>query len=81
MIQDLKDLKALFKMCRAQGITEIKLQGVEIKFGELPYSTEKPSNVSVEEQTELSDEDLLYYSSPSGQQEIDKMVGLKESVG
>ena len=38
MINDLKDLKALFKICRAQGITDFKMNGLEIKFGELPQT-------------------------------------------
>lgn len=36
MITDLKDLKALFKLCRAQGVTDFKMNGIEVKLGELP---------------------------------------------
>lgn len=42
MINDLKDLKALFKLCRAQGITQFKMNGIEISLGELP--TEQQAN-------------------------------------
>jgi hypothetical protein len=36
MITDLKDLKALFKLCRAQGITAFKMNGIEVTLGALP---------------------------------------------
>ncbi len=37
MINDLKDLQKLFKLCRAQGIKELKLGGgLEISFGDMP---------------------------------------------
>lgn len=75
MIADLKDLKALLKLCRSQGITEIKVAGVEIKFGDLPES-EARSNYSgpsaVEDEADplegfpdriLTQEELIFYSS------------------
>ncbi len=72
MIQDLKDLKALLKICRSQGITEIKLNGVEVKFGDLPQevgSTNYTENISIANpfanfpKDELSPEQLMFYSS------------------
>lgn len=71
MIQDLKDLKALFKLCRLQGVTEIKLNGVEIKFGELPgemssahLQEEVVSNAFANfPKDELTPEQLMFYSS------------------
>jgi len=36
MIENLKDLERLLKLCRKQGITDITLNGVSVKFGELP---------------------------------------------
>jgi hypothetical protein len=75
MIQDLKDLKALFKLCRAQGITELKIQGVEIKLGNLP-SEASAIQEDIETDT-ITDADLLYYSTPQGQAELDKKVGLR----
>lgn len=73
MINDLKDLQKLFKLCRAQGILDFKMNGIEIKFGDLP---QKQSQVIDEMDENPSDEDLLYYSSAQGQQEIDKKVGM-----
>lgn len=71
MITDLKDLKALLKLCRSQGITEIKVQGVEIKFGDLPQAqssaiqeTEEPTNPYTNFPTgELTPEQLMFYSA------------------
>lgn len=36
MINNLKDLKALVKLCRSQGITTIKVEGAELTLGDLP---------------------------------------------
>lgn len=74
MINDLKELQKLFKLCRAQGITEIKLNGVEFKMGNLPVDKnnqevytdvdDSPQNpYSNFPQGELSPEQLIFYSS------------------
>ena len=55
MIKDLKDLQALLKLCRKQGITEIKLGGTEIKFGDLP---KKSSNDAADDSDEIPTEEL-----------------------
>jgi len=52
MINDLKDLKSLFKLCRAQGITNFKMNGIEIDFGDLPATSQEYS--SIEEQVEIN---------------------------
>jgi CO dehydrogenase/acetyl-CoA synthase gamma subunit (corrinoid Fe-S protein) len=54
MINDLKDLKSLLKLCRSQGVTEIKLDTVEFKLGDMPTG---PKSSSVQDQTETDDED------------------------
>ena len=36
MIENLKDLKALLKLCRQAGVTEINLGTVSLKLGEMP---------------------------------------------
>lgn len=38
MIQNLKELEKLLKLCRKQGVTEIKLGSVELKLGDMPVS-------------------------------------------
>lgn len=70
MISDLKDLKALFKLCRIQGVTEIKLNGVEIKFGDMPVPRgtedqiiEQQDRFSNFPQGELTPDQLIFYSA------------------
>lgn len=54
MIADLKDLKHLFKLCRSQGITDFKMQGIEIKFGEMPQGTKSLRDMEADTQDEIS---------------------------
>lgn len=71
MINDLKDLQKLLKLCRVQGITDFKMNGLEIKFGDLPQtlaqsneiSQEAPSQFANFPQGELTPEQLMFYSS------------------
>lgn len=39
MIENLKDLKALLKLCRQQGVTKITLASVSLEFGDAPIRT------------------------------------------
>ncbi len=71
---DLKHLKALLQLCRKQGVTEIKLSGIEFKLGDLP-SEGKPNAISDQNEIEsdnpyanfpdgiLSPEQLAFYSA------------------
>lgn len=73
MINDLKDLQKLFKLCRAQGITDLKIGGIEVKFGDVPqtttamadnFSSEDPANPYANfPQGELTPEQLMFYAS------------------
>lgn len=71
MINDLKDLKALFKLCRAQGITAFKMNGIEVNFGDLPTeqgtvqedSQDPASPWANFPQGDLTPEQLMFYSS------------------
>lgn len=74
MINDLKDLKKLFMLCRAQGVDSIKLNGVEINFGSMPVprGTEQSASMAYEDQVskwanfpegELTPEQLAFYSA------------------
>lgn len=75
MINDLKDLQKLFKLCRAQGVTSIKLNGVEINFGDMPQviGSQAGSVLESGQDTEnpyanfpqgvLTPEQLMFYSS------------------
>lgn len=69
MINDLKDLKALFKLCRAQGIIDFKMNGLEIKFGDLPqdknfqFESDNSSPYANFPDGELTPEQLAFYSA------------------
>ena len=72
MINDLKDLQKLLKLCRSQGITDIKLGTIEIKFGDMPQAAGTAAGVAVSDVAdpwanfpagELSPEQLAYYSA------------------
>lgn len=72
MINDLKDLQKLLKLCRAQGVTEIDLGTLRLKFGDLPQGQTTASGGSeiVSDNPwanfpsgELSPEQLAYYSA------------------
>lgn len=68
MIESLKDLEKLLKLCRKQGVLDIKLGQVEFRLGDLPAM--RPGDVEAEEspysnfpQGELTPEQLIFYSS------------------
>ena len=73
MIDDLKDLEKLLKLCRKQGVTEIKLGAVELKLGDLPVSHSAGAAQSIQTDPanpyanfpdgELTPEQLMYYSA------------------
>ncbi len=70
MIKDLKDLERLLKLCRKQGVTDIKLEGCELKLGELPQKSEQSSIESDPDDKwanfpsgTLTPEQLAFYSS------------------
>ncbi len=69
MIENLKDLRALLKLCRTQGVTEIALPQVSFKLGDLP--TNHPTE-SIEDQDDkfadfpdgaLSPEELTFFAN------------------
>lgn len=64
MIKDLKELQALLKLCRKQGITEIKLHGVEIRFGDLPKKSTEADDDDNIPTDEPSVEELMNWSIP-----------------
>lgn len=72
-ITDLKELKALLKLCRTQGVTEITLGDIHLKLGELPQEDSASSEPNLAEETQeryanfpdgvLSPEQLVFYSA------------------
>lgn len=81
MIESIKDLERLLKLCRKQGVTKITLPQVSFELGDLPYSESKA--IPLDEldadplagfpQGVLSNEQLMYYSS-GGKPEDDPFV-------
>lgn len=71
MIQDVKDLEKLLKLCRKQGVTELKFGNVEFKLGALPHDkvTQTQDEVTTDNpysnfpDGELSPDQLMYYSA------------------
>lgn len=66
MIKDLKELQTLLKLCRKQGVTDITVGGVSVKFGELPRKAageqeeaEEPDPLTA---AGLTDEQLMFFS-------------------
>lgn len=60
-LPNIKELEKLLKMCRKQGITELTMQGMAFKFGDLPREMNDQTEDSTTAQP--SDEELLYWSS------------------
>lgn len=71
MIENLKELEKLLKLCRKQGVTEIKLGTIELKLGELPFDSTNVKNLAEEvgdkyqnfPDGELTPEQLMFYSA------------------
>jgi hypothetical protein len=90
MINDIKDLEKLFKLCRKQGVNEFKMNGVEIKFVDLPtkVDSELQPDFQGEEETQEFNQMIENWSVPQpkrwdteeGQAEIDKKVGLRKQA-
>lgn len=60
-LPSVKELEKLLKMCRKQGITELVMQGMSFKFGDLPKDAGSPELEEVPNTP--SDEELLYWSA------------------
>lgn len=70
MIDNLKDLEKLLKLCRKQGVLEINVHGVSFKLGDLPIEARAASEAGEVidpyanfPQGELTPEQLMFYSS------------------
>lgn len=61
MVNNLKELEKLFKLCRKQGITELDLGTIKFKVGDLPYEAGKDA-----EQGEMPTENP-YANFPDGE--------------
>lgn len=70
MIESLKDLEKMLKLCRRQGVLEIDFHGVKVKLGDLPQEVqtaspdqEIPSPLEGFPDGELTPEQLMFYSA------------------
>lgn len=65
MIKSLDELTAFLKICRKQGVTDIKFEGLSVTFGELSKKERKAGDEDEAEipTDELSQEQLMFFSS------------------
>ncbi len=63
-LPNLKELKAILKLCRSQGVTKLTLAELIIEFGDMPMVAKGGEMVVDEEAAQgPSDEDLTYWSA------------------
>lgn len=62
-LPDLKELQSLLKLCRKQGVTDITLGALSIKFGDMPYEIKGGERVAAEEDIGPSPEEMAFYSA------------------
>lgn len=68
MIKDLKELGKFLRICREQGVTEITLEGISVKLGELkddaPADTQTADDIQTDE---LTPDQLMFYAAGGAQ--------------
>lgn len=70
-IENIKDLEAVLKLCRKQGLESIKIDGIEISFGDLPDSKPKLDSKTPENsEITYTDEQMLFWSSAVGEEHV-----------
>ncbi len=62
-LPNLKELKAILKLCRSQGVTKITLSEMIIEFGDMPMIAKGGEMVVEEDPATPSDEDMAYWSA------------------
>ncbi len=64
-LESIKDLEAIIKLCRKQGVQTISIDGVSLSLGDVPQKAKNGatdiSEPKVEDQP--SDEELLFWSA------------------
>lgn len=66
MIKDLDELAKFLKLCRKQGVTEIRFAGCHVGFGDLPVrksGQEVETDTEIDSPDELTPEQLMYFSA------------------
>lgn len=62
MIKDLKDFEKMLKICRKQGVLEVSVGDLSVKFGDLPSQKEQEAQDSEIPTDELMPEQLAFYA-------------------
>jgi hypothetical protein len=61
---DLKDLKAVLKLCRSQGVTDLTMGDLTVKFGDMPKTKEElEAEAAPVVNVMPSEEELAYWSA------------------
>jgi len=64
MIKDLKEFQAFLKICRKQGVSDIRFQGITVSFGDMPKKGEGIDLDDTDPASDgLTDEQLMYFSA------------------
>lgn len=68
MIKDLEELANFLKICRKQGVNEIKFAGVSVCFGDLLKKSKAGQDSEAQEEKEIptdgpTDEELMFFSA------------------
>lgn len=58
-----KELKALLKVCREFGVSDVKVGELEVKFGDLPQEAARQEAIELSEEATPSDEVMAFWSS------------------
>lgn len=62
MVESLKDLEKLLKLLRKHGVTDFKLNGIELKLGELPREPGEIAEEQEHPEDQLSDEEIMAWA-------------------
>lgn len=67
-LPNLKELKAILKLCRSQGVNKITLAEMIIEFGDMPTEIKGGERVAIVDEDDAwpvkpSDEELAYWSA------------------
>lgn len=85
MIKDLKELSKLLKLCRSQGINEINLGDIHIKFGDLPVDKTMVAQEQGEGENQMSEDDLDRLvgmpQNPTDEELMDWSLGMRPNQG
>ncbi len=61
MINDLKEFEKFLKICRKQGVSDVTLNGVTVKLGNLPSKASDDDSDDIKTDA-LTPEDLAFYA-------------------